>query len=125
MNKPIEVTTARLEAWASLDILRVIRAFCCECLGGHRGMVPGCESKTCPFWPFRTRITSVRKGFTEAGALLSSQGRPDLFEKMKAEKAKRSHRIDELRKSIPDPFKATTSPSAQSNEDESRTEGRG
>ncbi len=74
---PPEIARARHEAWSSRKILRVVRAFCVECMGGAAHEIARCTSRHCPLFPFRS-ADSVRQGFDAAADALEKEGLPEL-----------------------------------------------
>jgi len=74
------INEARRAAFASRKILRVVRAFCFECIGGQAREIPGCTAPGCPLYPFR-QARSVRQGFDIAATMLEEQGFHELAAK--------------------------------------------
>jgi hypothetical protein len=99
MRKSPEVTKDRFKAWASLNIMKVIRSFCFECMGGHRGYINECTSRTCPLWPFREGDT-IKSGFAQAEELVNQE--PVFREILRRQREKTANRIQKLRKRADD-----------------------
>lgn len=47
-----------------MPLLKVIRAKCLECAGGHPGQVRNCQLTGCPNWPYRMGKNPFRVGRT-------------------------------------------------------------
>ena len=63
----------RRKAWASRDLLSVMRAFCVDCMGGQPHLIPGCTADECAL--FHWRMGKGRKaGFESAAKALHAEG---------------------------------------------------
>ena len=60
-----QIIEQRNNAWASRSLGRVLRAFCCECMGGQRSQIEGCTALDCALYPFRNG-GSTRAAFDDA-----------------------------------------------------------
>jgi hypothetical protein len=75
-----EIIEQRNNAWASRSLAKVIRAFCCECMGGQRSQIDGCTAIDCALYPFRGG-QGTRSCFDAAMGMLSESGYKEAAEK--------------------------------------------
>ena len=79
-RRPEDVAQYRREAWASRQFMKVVRAYCRECMGGHVHEVAKCTAPECSLFPLRMG-GSIREGFDRAADALEAEGYPDLAAK--------------------------------------------